>query len=140
MLGVDGSLVGFGKKNNSFFQISYLEKGLQIVTFVANRLLAWYAALKRGQGVSFRKQQRAKCPTPKEKRQIRGRQIGRHRAKGPSIRGFLADQCRARGYLGPGAHQKRKGVPPLEKRIESIPTQIRGEGVKKFLRAPLLYD
>lgn len=39
-----------------------------------------------------------------------------------------------------GSHQKREGVPPLKKRIGSIPTQIRGQGVKKFLRAPLLYD
>jgi hypothetical protein len=67
MLGVDGSLVGLGKKNNSLFQISHLEEGLQIVTFVANRLLAWYAAPKRGQGGLLSQTAAGKMPGAKRK-------------------------------------------------------------------------
>lgn len=58
----------------------------------------------------------------------------------PSLLGFLADQCRARGYRKPGVPTKREGVPPLKKRIADIPTQIREQGVKNFLQLPILYD
>ena len=67
-------------------------------------------------------------------------ELGRTVRKARQYGVFSQTSAEPGATLDLGSHQKREGVPPLEKRIESIPTQIRRQGVKKFLRALRFYD
>lgn len=66
------------------------------------------------------------------------RRTGPHRAKGPSIRGFLADQCGARGYLGPGVPPKKRGCPTTRKTNREYSNTDSSSGCQEILTSPSL--